>query len=106
MRRMNPVLEHPSTDLERPTEDMLSDLEALNDALIFKLETASAQAKRRYETELVPILESARTFVAQKNIRARNVIEDAVIQFRAFLASSVQRVVGLPDGLSPHGSDG
>ena len=87
-RCMNPVLEQPSTDLERVPDDMLSDLENLNDALSRKLETAAADVRRRYEGELVPLLEIARTLVAQRNIRARNVIADAVVQFRAFLAST------------------
>ena len=87
---MNTVLERPSTDLERSPEDMLSDLESLNDAVSIKLETASSEVRRRYEEELVPLLEKARTFVAQENIRARNVIEDAVVRFRELLASSAQ----------------
>jgi len=69
---------------------MLSDLEDLNDAVMRKLETAVPEIRRRYEAELVPLLENARTFVAQENIRARNVLEDAVARFRALLASSVQ----------------
>mgnify|MGYP001336632647 CR=1 FL=1 len=87
---MDTGLQRPSTDPERSPEDMLSDLEDLNDAVMRKLETAVPEIRRRYEAELVPLLENARTFVAQENIRARNVLEDAVARFRALLASSVQ----------------
>ncbi len=90
VRCMNTVLERPSTDPERSPEDMLSDLEDLNDALMLKLETAVPEIRDRYEAELVPLLERARTFVAQENMRARNVLEDAVARFRAFLASSMR----------------
>ena len=90
VRCMNTVLERPSTDPERSPEDMLSDLESLNDAVTLKLETAIPEVQQRYEDELVPLLEKARTFVAQQNIRARNVIEDAVVRFRELLASSTQ----------------
>jgi hypothetical protein len=69
---------------------MLSDLETLNDAVSLKLQTAVPEIQKRYEDELVPLLERARTFVAQQNIRARNVIEDAVVRFRELLASSTQ----------------
>lgn len=87
---MHTVLERPGTDPERSPEDMLSDLEDLNDAVIRKLETAVPEIRQRYEAELVPLLETARTFVAQENIRARNVLEDAVVRFRTLLASSVR----------------
>ena len=87
---MNTVLERPSTDPERSPEDMLTDLEDLNDAVIRKLETAIPEVRQRYEAELVPLLEDARIFVAQGNIRARNVLEDAVVRFRMLLASSTQ----------------
>jgi len=87
---MNTVLERPSTDPERSPEDMLSDLEDVNDAVMLKLETAVPEVRTRYETELVPLLESARTLVAQGNMRARNVLEDAVVRFRELLASSVE----------------
>lgn len=87
---MNTVLDRPSTEPERSPEDMLSDLESLNDSVILKLETAVPAIRERYESELVPLLEKARTFVAQENIRARNVLEDAVVRFRHLLASSTQ----------------
>lgn len=90
LRNMDSALERPGIDPNRSPEDMLSDLEELNDAVLRRLETATAEVRRRYETELVPLLEHARTHVAQRNVRARNVIEDASPRFRTLLASSTR----------------
>lgn len=85
---METALERPGVDPNRSPEDMLSELEELNDAVLRRLETTSPDIRGRYDAELIPLLENARTLVAQRNVRARNVIEDAAPRFRTFLAAS------------------
>lgn len=88
---MDSALDRPGVDPNHSPEDMLSELEDLNDAALRKLETATEQVRRRYETELVPLLEHARSLVAERNVRARNAIEDAAPRFRSLIASSSER---------------
>ncbi len=85
---MDRVLDHPSTDLDRSPEDMLRDLEDLVDTALREADEAGPEARRRYDAELAPLLEDARAAVAQASVRARNIVEDAVHLFRAFLATS------------------
>lgn len=85
---MDRVLDHPSTDPERSPEDMLRDLEDLVDAALLEVDRRGDDARRRFDRELAPLLDDARAAVAQAGIRARNIVEDAVHVFRAFLATS------------------
>jgi hypothetical protein len=85
---MDPVLDHPSTHLDRSPEDMLRDLEALVDEALQQADDGGPAVKQRYERELAPLLHDARTAVAQEGLRAKQVLDDAVHRFRAFLATS------------------
>jgi hypothetical protein len=89
--RMNHV-PFPSSEPERPAEEMLRDLEDLDDAVRLKLEIAPPELTTRYEAELAALLSDCRTFVAQANPRARTLIADAIVRYRAFLTTPTHAV--------------
>lgn len=82
------VLDEPSTDLGRSTEDMLADMEALVDAVEMKLESAPDGSRARFQDAVMPKVEEARRLSERRAPLARNAIEDAIVLLRELAATA------------------